>query len=71
METDRHEFTGKQLEEIFHAALGAGDIKGVEAALTVMVRVDAPRAIRLWDLLKRAKVIAEFLDPTWGVPNGE
>lgn len=55
------EFTGEQLEEIFHEALKAGDVKGVEAALTVMCGVDPERAIRLYNTLKEAIIIAEFL----------
>lgn len=56
------EFTGEQLEEYFHAALKAGDIKGVEAALTVMCAVDPHRAIRLHKATKDALTIANFLN---------
>jgi len=58
----RAEFTGEQLEEIFHAALKAGDVRGVEAALTVMVGVDAPRAIRLYGDLKDALTVIRVLN---------
>lgn len=47
-------WTADQVEEMFHAALKAGDAKGVEAALTVMLRLDSRRAVALWDDLKLA-----------------
>lgn len=61
MATDQIEFTGEQLEEIFHAALKAGDAKGVEAALTVMCAVDAPRAMKLYNDLKDALTVIKVL----------
>lgn len=56
-------FTGDQLEEIFHAALSEGDAKGVEAALTVMCGVDPHRAVKLYNDLKEALIITRFLRP--------
>lgn len=47
-------YTAEQLETVFHAALQAGDVKGVEAALLVMTRVDPHRAGELFDDLKVA-----------------
>lgn len=52
-------FTPDQCEEIYHAALGAGDIRGVEAALTVMAVQDPHRAQRLMDLTRMALIVAE------------
>jgi hypothetical protein len=43
-----------QVEAMFHAALKEGDTQGVEAAITVMLRLDPRRAIALWDDLKLA-----------------
>lgn len=53
-----HEFTADRLEEIFHAALAAGDTKGVDAALRVMVTVDPRRASDLYDSLVLAIQLA-------------
>lgn len=55
------QWTGEVLEQVFHAALGKGDIRGVEAALTVMAGVDPRRAQRLYDDLKTAHAIAVFV----------
>jgi hypothetical protein len=52
-------FTPDQLEEIFHAALGAGDIRGVECALTVLAVRDPHRAQRLMDLTRMVLIVAE------------
>jgi hypothetical protein len=41
-------------ELIFHAALRAGDAKGVEAALMALVAQDPHRAGELYDLLQIA-----------------
>lgn len=54
--------TGDQLEQVFHAALTAGDAEGVEAALTVMVGVDPRRAERLYDDLRTAVRVAPFIE---------
>lgn len=45
-------WTADQVEQMFHAAVKAGDAEGVEAAITVLLRLDQPRAIRLWDDLQ-------------------
>ncbi len=45
-------------EEIFYAALEAGDAKGVEAALLVMTPQDPRRAARLLDNLTTALAVA-------------
>ena len=47
-------FTADQLEAIFLRAVGAGDTKGVDAALRLMTTVDPRRAARLYDNLKFA-----------------
>jgi hypothetical protein len=47
-----------QCEQIFHAALAAGDLRGVEAALTIMAVQDPHRAQRLVDLAQAALHIA-------------
>jgi hypothetical protein len=52
------------LELVFHAALKAGDAKGVEAALMVMAPQDPQRAQRLFDLLEIALEVA----PQWAHP---
>lgn len=49
------------LERIFHAALSAADIEGVEAALRLLVACDAPRAIRLFDDLQAALAVTRVL----------
>lgn len=43
-----------QCEAIFHAALSAGDVKGVEAALRVLVVQDPRRALDLFETTKTA-----------------
>ena len=53
------EFTADQLEAMFHAALSAGDVEGVEAAIRVMVTVDPHRASELWDMLELAVSLAQ------------
>lgn len=58
-------WTADEVEAMFHAALKAGDVKGVEAALTVLVRVDPDRAVALWDDLTLAvNVTTKLLRPT-------
>ncbi len=52
------------LERIFHAALKAGDAKGVESALTLLATVDPQRARRLYDGLEEALEIVGKLDPS-------
>lgn len=52
-------FTPDECEQIFHAALGAGDIRGVEAALTLLAVQDPHRAQHLVDLTKMALMIRE------------
>jgi len=44
-------------ERIFHAALGQGDIAGVEAALRILAVKDPYRAERLMDLTRVALAI--------------
>ncbi len=53
------------LEEIFHAALKAGDVRGVEAALTVMSPIDPHRAQRLLDGTKGAVAFAQGRPTEW------
>ncbi len=52
------------LERIFHAALKAGDVKGVESALTLLATADPRRARRLYDGLESALEIVGALDPS-------
>lgn len=47
-------WTADQVEAMFHASLGAGDIEGVDAALRVMLSLDVDRASFLYDALKLA-----------------
>jgi len=47
-------WTVAQIEQMFYAALRAGDAKGVDAALKVMTRLDPVRAGTLFDALSRA-----------------
>jgi hypothetical protein len=56
------DLTADTLEEIFHAALGKGDAKGVEAALTLMAIKDPHRAQRLLDGLREAVEVRQALD---------
>lgn len=51
------EFTADQCERLFHAALAAGDARGVEAALTVMAPQDPYRAERLLNSIRMALAI--------------
>ena len=51
--------TADDCERIFHAALGVGDIQGVEAALRLMAAKDPHRAQRLMDLTRMALIVAE------------
>lgn len=50
----RGEFTADDLEQIFYAAVGAGDTRAVEAALIALCSLDPRRAVRLHDDLKFA-----------------
>lgn len=59
---ERTEFTADELEQLFHAALEAGDTRGVEAALTVMATKDPHRAQRLFDETKRALAVASRIN---------
>ncbi|MEU7677933.1 hypothetical protein AB0C42_24335 [Micromonospora taraxaci] len=52
-------FDADTCERIFHAALAAGDFKGVEAALTVMAPQDPHRAELLFNTLKVGLAMAE------------
>ena len=54
--------TADQLEAVFHAALTAGDVRGVDAALRVMVAVDPRRAATLYDDLRTAVRVAPFIE---------
>lgn len=54
-------WTADQVEAMFHAALGAGDIEGVDAALRVLLTLDTRRAIQLYDELCDAMVIVNWL----------
>ena len=51
--------TAKECEEVFHAALSAGDTQGVYAALFVMGVQDPARAQHLLTLLDTATTIAQ------------
>lgn len=58
------DLTADDCERIFHAALKAGDTRGVEAALTVLAVRDPHRAQELFDLTRAALVVARTLtDP--------
>lgn len=50
--------TADQLEEVFHAALRAGDAKDVDAALRLMAVQDPHRAELLLDMLQLALQLA-------------
>jgi hypothetical protein len=54
--------TADQCEQIFHAALKQGDIRGVEAALRILIVHDPYRAERLMDLARMALIIVEGVD---------
>jgi Lon protease-like protein len=53
------------LEAIFHAALKAGDARGVEAALTVMAPIDPRRAERLLEATRAGVALATGQPVTW------
>lgn len=59
--SDRRTFTPDECETVFHAALKAGDARGVEAALLVMAPQDPHRAERLYDDLRAALAIARVI----------
>lgn len=59
MTTTPPTFDADTCEQIFHAALAAGDIKGVEAALTVMAPQDPHRAQGLLDMLHVGLALTE------------
>ena len=50
-------FTPDLCEQMFHAALAAGDARGVEAALLVMAPQDPHRAERLYNAVRVALAI--------------
>lgn len=50
--------TAEDCERIFHAALGQGDVIGVEAALRILAVKDPHRAQHLIDLTRVALIIA-------------
>lgn len=50
--------TADDCERIFHAALGEGDTRGVDAALHILAVKDPRRAQYLMDLTRAALVIA-------------
>lgn len=51
-------FTPDECEQLFHAALEAGDARGVEAALTVLAVQDPHRAGYLLELTRFALTLA-------------
>jgi hypothetical protein len=58
--------TADDCERIFHAALGEGDTRGVEAALHILAVQDPHRAQYLMDLTRAALVIADARSKTAG-----
>lgn len=54
--------TAQQAEEIFDAALHAGDARGVDAALRILAVRDPHRAQLLFDILEFACAIAQHTD---------
>ncbi|PZG16477.1 hypothetical protein C1I95_17365 [Micromonospora craterilacus] len=64
-------FDAETCERIFHAALAAGDFKGVEAALTVMAPQDPHRAQLLYDTLRVGLAIAEERQAAESTPAAE
>lgn len=50
--------TAEDCERIFHAALGEGDTRGVEAALRILAVKDPHRAQYLMDLTRAALAIS-------------
>ncbi|MFJ8690198.1 hypothetical protein [Micromonospora wenchangensis] len=55
-------------ERIMHAALAAGDMEGVRAALTVMAPQDPHRAQELLDMLKLGLTLADWSNREQGTP---
>jgi hypothetical protein len=52
------DLTPDQCEQIFHAALSAGDPRGVEAALTLLAARDPQRAQSLLNIARFAVAVA-------------
>lgn len=52
------DMTAAEYEQIFHAALAAGDAESVTAALRVMTCIDPRRAQTLYDMTRLALAIA-------------
>lgn len=61
-------FDATTCERLFHAALAAGDIRGVEAAVTVMTPQDPHRAGELLDMLRMAAALADSQGEPAGTP---
>lgn len=53
------DLTADQCEQIFHNALASGDVRGVEAALTLLAVRDPHRAQTLLDTMSVALAIAD------------
>jgi hypothetical protein len=51
--------TADDCERLFHAALEAADMRGIEAALLLLAAKDPHRAERLMDLTRVALIVAE------------
>lgn len=54
--------TPEQCERIFHAALGAGDTRGVDAALRCLAVQDPHRAQELLDLTRAGLDVVQAVD---------
>lgn len=63
--------SAEQCEEIFHAALSAGDGRGVEAALRLLAVQDPHRAQALLDLTRFALDFAREQSGAAGPPTTE
>lgn len=59
---DYIDLTAVDCERIFHAALAAGDARGVEAALTVLAVRDPHRAQLLYDTTRFGLAIRQEQD---------
>lgn len=64
--SEQHQISADQCERIFRAALSAGDMVGVEAALRVLAVRDPHRAERLMDLTRMALIVADSAAQTKG-----
>jgi hypothetical protein len=60
--------TGEQLQDVLAAALHQGDMRGVDAALTVMATVDPRRCERVMETMRLGLALAAADTPGTDTP---